>query len=314
MTKRIILTTTAAIASIAAFAQTPMPKTIKPELAFKSTADGLQYNIVKDAPGTNKPKIGDHIEIHINTHVGDSMLYDSRKLNDNKPVPLQLMPPSFKGDLTEGFMMMTPGDSAVFRVAIDSIVKSGQQMLPWMKPGDMIQYEVVMVSVKTTEALKKEQEEKSAKQKDADEKLLKEYLKKNKITATRTASGLYYKINTPGSGDNAKVGQQVTVNYTGKTMDGNTFDSNVDPAFSHVQPFSFELGRGMVIRGWDEGVALLKKGGKATLYIPSGLAYGERSPSPKIPANAILIFDVEVTDIADKAAPAGHSKDDGHNH
>lgn len=277
----------------AAFAQSPMPKNIKPELTYKTTPNGLQYRIVKDVPGTNFPKLGDHLEIHINTHVGDSSLYSSRKLNDNKPVPLQLMPPSFKGDLTEGFSLMTPGDSAIFRVSIDSILKAGQQMLPWMKPGDMIDYEVVLVSVKSSEAMKKEQAEKSARQVAQDEKLIKAFLTKNQVNATRTSSGLYYVIHQPGAGDPPKTGQQVTVNYTGKTLDGNTFDSNVDPAFNHVQPFSFQLGRRMVIAGWDEGVALLKKGAKATLYIPSGLAYGERSPSPKIPENAILMFDVE---------------------
>ena len=65
-----------------------------------------------------------------------------------------------------------------------------------------------------------------------------------------------------------------------------------------MQPFSFGLGQGQVIKGWDEGVALLKKGSKATLYIPSTMAYGERGAGDKIPANAVLIFDVEVTDIA----------------
>jgi FKBP-type peptidyl-prolyl cis-trans isomerase len=271
---------------------------------FKTTPHGLEYYIAKDAPGTQTAKIGDHVEMHITTHVKtnsgvDSVLFDSRRINNNQPVPFQLQPPQFNGDLAEGFTMMTAGDSAVFRVPVDSMQKNSPQPLPeWMPKGAKIQYEIKLVSVKTQEQMQKDQQEHEGKQKATDDKLLQEYFKKNNIKdVKKTASGLYYKITAPGTGEFPKNGQNVTVNYTGKTTDGNAFDSNVDPKFQHVQPFSFPLGQGRVIKGWDEGVALIKKGGKATLYIPSGLAYGERSPSPSIPADAILIFDVEVTDV-----------------
>src|ERR1051325_5637923 len=78
---------------------------------FKKTANGLEYKIVKDAPGTQKPAVGDYMEFHIRSYVRfpkkDSIIFDSRKMNNNQPVPCQLMPPSFKGDLAEGFMMLT---------------------------------------------------------------------------------------------------------------------------------------------------------------------------------------------------------------
>ena len=96
----------------------------------------------------------------------------------------------------------------------------------------------------------------------------------------------------------AQPGDKVSVNYTGKTMDGKAFDSNVDPQFQHVQPFEFTVGQGMVIKGWDEGFTIFKKGSKGTLYIPSPLAYGANSPDPsRIPVNGILIFDVELLDV-----------------
>src|SRR5688572_7757521 len=72
---------------------------------WSRTTGGLQYRMVKDVPGTNMPKLGDNVEMHINTHIGDSSLFNSRKLNNNQPVPFQIMPPSFKGDLVEGFML-----------------------------------------------------------------------------------------------------------------------------------------------------------------------------------------------------------------
>ncbi len=282
------------------------------KLKFKTTASGLEYDIVKDEPGTQTPKAGDYVEMHIHASCGDSSLFDSRTMNKNEPVSFQLQNPTFKGDPAEGFMLLTAGDSAIFRVSVDSIRKNGNQLPPFMKDGMKIQYNVVMISIKTQEQKKADDEAKSSKQKEIDETMLKDYFAKNNIQATKTESGMYFKITKASEGKKPSVGESVTVNYTGKTMDGKTFDSNQDSNFHHVQPFTFVIGKGQVIKGWDEGIALLKKGEKATLYIPSPLAYADRSPSPLIPANSILIFDVELNDIkaadaaqaADKPAPA----------
>lgn len=137
---------------------------------------------------------------------------------------------------------------------------------------------------------------KKASQKDIDDNILIEYFAKNKMHPVRTASGLYYLITKKSNGTNPKPGQKVTVNYTGKTMDGKPFDSNIDPAFHHTDPLDFTLGIRQVIAGWDEGIGLLKKGEKGVLYIPSGLAYGKEGRGAVIPPNAILVFDVELLD------------------
>jgi FKBP-type peptidyl-prolyl cis-trans isomerase len=269
----------------------------KPGGGFKTTKDGLEYNIVKDVAGDRKPQLGDIIEMHVKTRIGDSALFDSYKMNNNQPVQFPLMAGAFKGDLPDGLMMLTPGDSAVFRVSLDSVRKKGAQLPPWVKPTDKMEYQVKLISVKTQAEMKKEMEQKSAGQRQTDDKILQDYFTQNKITPAKTASGLYYVMSKEGAGETAKPGQTVTVNYTGKLLDGTPFDSNVDPQFQHVEPFPFMLGQGQVIPGWDEGVALMKKGGKATFYIPSTLAYGPEGREPKIPANAILVFEVEVTDI-----------------
>ena len=244
------------------------------------------------------------MEFHIHSHVGDSVLFDSRKMNNNNPVPFQLTAPAFKGDLAEGFSLLTAGDSAIFRVPVDSVLAAGNQLLPWMQKGkgQKIQYEIKVVKVQTQAQKQAEMQEMAAKQVGVDEKLLQDYFTKNNIKPMKTASGLYYKIDNPGNGANAMPGQNVTIDYTGMTLSGEKFDSNVDPKFQHVQPFSFVLGQGQVIKGWDEGVALLKKGAKATLYIPSTMAYGAQSPSQLIAPNSVLIFNVEVKEIA-AAAP-----------
>jgi FKBP-type peptidyl-prolyl cis-trans isomerase len=108
-----------------------------------------------------------------------------------------------------------------------------------------------------------------------------------------TASGLQYWDIVEGAGATAVVGSQVTVHYTGWLADGQKFDSSVDRG----EPFSFSLGAGQVIKGWDEGVAGMKVGGKRQLRIPPELGYGAIGAGGAIPPNATLIFDVELLQV-----------------
>lgn len=111
--------------------------------------------------------------------------------------------------------------------------------------------------------------------------------------AITTKSGLKYVDLKVGTGAMPQSGQVVTVHYTGRLADGTKFDSSVDRG----QPFSFVIGTGQVIKGWDEGVATMKVGGKRRLIIPPQLGYGERGFSNIIPPNAELHFDVELLDV-----------------
>lgn len=307
MKKTLSVVCLAALSALTVQAQTKKasadtkPKPIADE-GYTTSPNGMEYKIVYDAPGTQKPQIGDYISAHLLSKVGDSVLFSTRSVLNNAPAEVQVMAPPGKGDVLEGFMYMTPGDSAIFRFSIDSLMKlPGMQPLPWMKPGtgQKVCYYVVLAGIKSAKDKQAEMEQAAAKQKDIDDKLIQEYLTKNNIKATKTESGLYYSITKMGNGTAAAKGDTVVVNYTGINLNGSKFDSNVDSAFGHAGvPFEFPVGMGRVIRGWDEGFTLLKKGTKGTLYIPSGLAYGANSPDPgRIPPNGVLVFEVELVNV-----------------
>src|SRR5436853_6153938 len=120
---------------------------------------------------------------------------------------------------------------------------------------------------------------------------------KKKPGVKTTASGLQYKVEKEGTGSQPKATDMVTVNYRGTLIDGTEFDSS----YKRGQPATFPLNG--VIKGWTEGLQLMKQGGKYQFFVPSNLAYGERAVGPDIAPNATLIFEVELLDVKPPATP-----------
>ncbi len=114
------------------------------------------------------------------------------------------------------------------------------------------------------------------------------------MTVTTTASGLQYEDTTSGEGTLAEVGRPVSVHYTGWLYNDGVQGTKFDSSRDRGDPFDFQLGGGMVIKGWDEGVQGMKVGGKRTLIIPADLGYGARGAGGVIPPDATLKFDVEL--------------------
>ena len=289
---------------------------VQPMFNFKKVNANLGYAFIIDRPTSQKPQEGDQINVNMQMTCQNRLLFNSAQTFKGKPAVYSVTKPAFQGDIIEAIMFMTPGDSIVCQVDADALFRNTKNKKPdFIKQGDKILYFIKLISIKTKEQLQKEQQaafnkqinEQMAKQKIAmekqkavDDKTLVDWFAKKTITPVKTPSGLYYSVKEEGTGEISTTGDTLTVNYTGTLLDGTKFDSNEDTAFHHVTPYPFVLGTGPVISGWHVGFAQLKVGSKATLYIPSGMAYGAQSrpgggANPKgIPANSILVFDVHV--------------------
>ncbi|UEG49396.1 FKBP-type peptidyl-prolyl cis-trans isomerase [Ferruginibacter lapsinanis] len=286
--------------------------------SFKKSSEGLMYKIISDGKG-EKVQNGNFFEIQFDqTYKAgntDTVLADSRNFgNQIAQMDSLAIPPAYY----KIFSQIRKGDSVIIKQSTDSIIKMGNAPA-FLKKGQFIISHYKIVNLFTT----KQQADSAAqaqyeiaRQKDSikaiaqlviDDKIVAEYLTKNKITATKAPQGTYVEILAPGTGDAIDTGKVVKVNYTGKTLEGGkVFDSNTDPAFQHLEPIKVTMNAiagmpGSVIKGWTDGLSLLKKGAKARFYVPSALAYGSRGAGKDIKPNENLIFDIEVVDVISAA-------------
>ncbi|RBL90754.1 FKBP-type peptidyl-prolyl cis-trans isomerase [Chitinophaga flava] len=251
----------------------------------KKTPGGIEYIVHKSGSGAQL-KLGDTALMNVTQRINDSILGESRKIV-GAAIPVLISKPQNKYDLMEGLALLHEGDSATFVIPWDSL--PANERPPFGKKGDKL---------KITFAV--ENKFSAASQKEKDEKAIKEYMEKNKINATKNPDGVYIAVTQEGTGSTPNAGDTVVVHYTGKLTSGKVFDSSLDSTLRPgmpLEPIKFPIGRGFVIKGWDSGLSGLKKGSKATLLIPSTLAYGLQGSPPAIPGNSILVFDVQLVDI-----------------
>lgn len=278
---------------------------------FKKSDGGLLYNIHEDKEGANI-KAGDFVVMNlIVKNDADSVLNNS--YDQGMPVITAVPQPQYKGDVVNGILLLSQGDSATIRVNVDS-AKAGNHMPKDFK-GKYLTYQVKVEKVvakgklsdqvfqgRVAELFKAE----TAKMEKAEPVKIQKYLDENSLKPTKTASGLYYVITKEGSGPKIGKGDSAVVNYTGKLINGKVFDTSIKEvaqknkgvynAMRPYKPIRIAVGVGSVIPGWDEGLQLLNKGSKATFVIPSKLAYGQQGAGP-IPPYTPIVFEVELIDI-----------------
>jgi FKBP-type peptidyl-prolyl cis-trans isomerase len=281
---------------------------------FKKTKSGLAYKIISDGKGPLVKK-GELIKIHFSNKVHDSLLGTTY---GSMPTYAQVDSVGPEYNPAEIFPLLRKGDSAVIVLEVDTLLKrSPGQLPPSFKAKDkMVLTLRVLEILPTREAVQQDQMEEMAKQKQRDDakkvgeiKAIEEYLAKNNIKAQQTKSGVFYEIQNPGTGPKADSGKIVAIKYTGYSMDGKFFDSNVDSAKQlqkhPLTPFEFMAGMQGAIQGMLEGITVFNEGGKGRLFIPSVLGYGAQGSPPAIKPYENLIFDIEVISVKDASQQQG---------
>jgi peptidylprolyl isomerase len=231
-------------------------------------ASGLKYIILKKGNG-RKIQPSDVVSVHYTGKFLNDSVFDSSRQR-NQPIVLTIGKGQVIKGWEEGLLQLSKGDDAI--LIIPPHLAYGDRQVGPIPPNSILKFEVYIVDV--TEVRKPEP-----------------FNVAGKDTLT-LSSGLKILIVEEGNGARPAFTRKVDVHYTGYFTDGRVFDSSIDRG----RPLNFEVGAGRVIKGWDEGIMRIRKGGKARLIIPPYLAYGDRQTGP-IPPNSTLIFDVELIDI-----------------
>jgi len=258
---------------------------------FKSE-NGLVYKFHKKGEGTVTPKLGEYITIDMVYGTDDTVMFDSKTLPQVMKMPMTEA--TFKGDVYDALAIMKVGDSATFIMNADSVfIKLFRmpQLPPELDSIENLYFTMQLNNIETLEEVKAAQEVELKRLQAEESNKRNDYLADNYPDAQPIASGLYYIDTKEGKGSTPQKGEKVKVHYKGMFLDGTVFDSSLDG-----EPIEFALGEGRVIKGWDEGIGMMRKGGKAVLVIPSDIAYGPNGRG-SIPPFSTLVFEVELVDI-----------------
>lgn len=285
----------------------------------RETLSGLKYKVVKE--GTGVPaKEGELLLFNfILKDSKDSIYRSTYEVDFPQYMPMRDTTGMSREDgLTQMLRMLKQGDSVHVTIPIKDFFKNyRREALPPEQDStlDLIfQFKVEAIMSRDSfmtyqrDFYAKLQQEQIVK----DSVAIEAYLLKNNITAQKTESGLYYSITRPGQGENGKPGQAAKVDYAGYTLEGAYFDTSIKSVamekglynperekFMPYGPYEFTIDRREVINGWDEALKVLNKGSKATIFVPSRMAYGPQGQN-RIKPNEVLIFELEVVDLKDK--------------
>ncbi len=263
------------------------------KVAFEKTATGLEYKIFSNG-GKIKPAAGDLIKtILVYTNHKDSVIFDSRVSRPDNV--FELLAPTFKGSLEEGMLMMAVGDSAIFRVSADSIyAKTFKTAMPrYIKKGTKMNFRIKLLGIKPKESIEtrtpEEIERDNEARRVAEPQRIKEFISLNQIQVLPDTSGLYYIEREAGTGNPITQASKVKITYTCTTLDGALIDKQ-------DKPIEIDMSQGKITKGMQEGLLKMVAGTKATLIIPSELAFGRRKIAMVQPYTT-LIYDIEVVEV-----------------
>lgn len=272
-----------------------------------TTSTGDKYVIHTKAGGPTAAP-GDFVYFHAQMRKGDSIAFATRREGAGRPMPSFQIPetpvPGMPANpIEEVLKKLAVGDSATLYQRIDTIPDF--QRPPGFEKETEIIYDLVIMNIRPKDSVMAEYQQKQEEMAKLMEvskarfgevqtmvqQTVKDYAAGKLASTIQTdPSGLKYIIHEQGTGPRAAAGSNVEVHYYGTLTNGKMFDNS----FERGMPIPFPLGQGQVIPGWDIGIALLNQGGKATLFVPAGLGYGDQAQGEDIPANSELIFYVEL--------------------
>jgi peptidylprolyl isomerase len=246
---------------------------IKMENNEFTTASGLKVKITEKGNGKQVIK-GDKVTAHYTGTLEDGKKFDSSK-DRNQPFSFKVGTGQVISGWDEGFQLLSIGDKATFTIPsnLGYGANGAGGVIP---PNATLFFDVEVIDAVASPTPK------AAVPYDV-----------TGLDTIKMQSGLRFLKIESGTGEKAQQGKYVSVHYTGYLMDGKKFDSSVERG----EPIEFQLGKGMVIKGWEEGIELMHVGDKMRFIIPSELAYGEKGAPGAIPANATLIFDCELVGV-----------------
>lgn len=260
---------------------------------YKQTSDGLYYRFHTQDRSAQQPKQTDFLKLDMACYLDDSLYYDWRQSESD--VFVQLSDSHFKGDLQEALQMMRVGDSASFYIKADSVAIHYYDQDPesvGLKPQDFFRYEVKLVEVKTQDEFKADIERMKEQRLQESKSVLAAYIKENGITVSPIESGIYLIPVEKGKGNCPQKGDKVELDFEAKLLDGRSIGST----FGQDEKFTFIVGEGYVIPGWEVIVPKMHVGDRVTAIIPCEMAYGEHAVTG-IPPYANLVYDIKLLKI-----------------
>lgn len=271
------------------------------KVGYKKTAGGMPYQLYKGSG--KKITFGNFVKYSVTYKINDSLVFSTfGKMPDYASVGTH--PQVY--DIAELWTQLHVGDSIITTQMMDTFIKRQPGGVPpQYKNGDrLVSYYKILDVLYSDSAVRVDQGNEAKKLLAREVVSLEKYAASKNIQTVKSPSGVLLQVTNPGTGNLIDSGKYVSLNYTGTTLDGRKFDSNLDSNFHHVQPLSFTVGDINMIRGFNEAMVMLRLGATAKILIPSMLAYGPQPPQGSIlkPFDP-LVFDLTVTDVKDSAPP-----------
>lgn len=273
---------------------------------FKTTDSGLMYKFVEINKEAQQVQEGDVLVGICTIRLDDSVLM----VAEQPDRLLTVTKSAFPGDLSEGLLMMHINDHAIFGVDADQMANLGVEFPPYYKQGTgmKVYYDITLTDIVTKAEIQQEQQNfmSAIAERDNEEKvILAQYAAENNIKVQPNEDGVYIVVKKLGKGPKVEIGREVAINYTGKLLNGNVFDTSVESVAKEnglynpqrpYAPLSYTVGQMSLIQGWEEGVINQPEGTKLTIIMPSSMGYGPQ-PMGKIPANSPLVFDIDIVSV-----------------